>query len=291
MLSSHRTSRRHHPDDDDELPLTVTRIDDHRSDAYPHAHHHSSRSEVYIASSSAARASYREPESSSRAYRSDDWRTRDSAAYPSSTHDRYHENAYSHHPRREEYYERAESRHAEQWPSRTEHYSSSTRDWQKHGEHEYVSASYSESRRNWPSSSRYEDAGSAYDHWAHEPARREPERARYEREEDYVAPPEGQGWRRDSGWRDDDHKSSAWVEPVDERHITVTSASQDQRTVEERAWEPAPSWKSREGDEGSHSQRSEHQYSRSYKKAGKSGKRNHGGKKVDRRKDDSHMNK
>ena len=287
MLSSHRASRRHYPEEDDELPLTVTRIDDHR-DTHPHSHHHSSRSEMYIASSSTARANYHEPEPSARGYRADDWRTRDSVAYPSSSHDRYHETTYNHHPRREDYYERQESRQVEHWPSRNEqHYTSSNRDWQKHTDHEYVSVSYTESRRSW----RYGD-NETYEHWSNtqEPPRRERERARYEREEDYgpQTTQETHGWRRDSGWRDDDHKSG-WVERTDDR--SSTRQTTEYRATEDRTWEPAPSWKGREKEPASQPQRVENRHNRSSKKAMKSGKRIHGGKRTDRRKDDSHMNK
>lgn len=309
MHPSQGRSRRHHAEPDDALLVPVSRVDERRPEAYSRSHHQSSRSEAVRVPPASNRPAF--SESSSRVHRTnDDWRPPDTS-YSSSTHARYNGDAYPN-SRHDDYHDQPEQRgRTDHWQSRTsnhDQYPSSSRDWPKRADQNYAT-SYSEGR-SWSVSARFEENRNNYEQWPVDEGRLEREestpidgrhdrdRTRYARDNGYTQR-EGQSWRRDDRWPEgSEQKKPGWNDRPDEPG-GWNGPVRDRSHPDDRAWEPAPAWKSG-GRESVQTQRSDYAgfrngsggSSKKNMKGAPHGRRvNQGNQKRERKSDDSHMNK
>lgn len=253
MHSTHGSSRRHSRYDEDEL--IVTRLDDVRSESYSRTHHHhSSRTEAY----SSSQRGY--SDSSSRNRSQLDWDPPDSV-YSTSRDIYREENAM---PNRRDYYNNADS-----WSGRhtnNHHSSSSSREWSKRDDRSYTYPSEGNSWRG----SRYENGRSrnGVDDWGRNNVRVERDK-KYDRDIEHVADDVNHRTRDDSQFIESERerRPMVWPERSDQRQWRASSRNfeperqrdreqdwkNDQgrstQNADDRQWEPAASWKSREGDD------------------------------------------
>lgn len=255
MHSSHGSSRRHSRYDEDEL--IVTRLDDRSESFNRPLHHHTSRAESYVGS----QRSY--TDSSSRPHPQLDWENPDSSY--SASHDVYREETSM--SSRRDYYNNTDSwsgRHSNH--SNHHNSSSSSREWTKREDRGY---NYSSEGNTWRNS-RYDSNRSrnGADDWGRDNIRVEREK-KYERDVELL-PEETHHRARDDAHfieTDRDRRPLVWPDRSDQRQWRTSGHNYDperqrEREVDwnhdqkrssqasdDRQWEPAASWKSRENDD------------------------------------------
>jgi len=293
----HKRSRQN-KDQDGDIYMNIP-PEDHHSEAYIRSHGALHHSESYRTASTSSRGSYvSDRDIPSRSRHDDEWRHADL------DHERYHYgDPYSRGDRSD--YGDAGPRSTGGWGAVDPPYSSSRHDWPPHYENGSSSSSYAETA-SWgvAAPSAYESSRAVYaDHWQQRDSREAPvddwpppDVVRKDQYQDRRQPewrPEAKrektssqkfqsdsGWgsrRRDRGWN---RETSAHGDAPAERGDSL----------EDRAWEPAPSWKSNHND---HPQQHQNQRGQNGQRTNGKSKRgqNQNKQKREWRADDGDLNK
>jgi hypothetical protein len=293
MRSHARNNRRHRgnkgQDDDHYL------VPQEDTETYPRLHKPSHQTESYRSSPASNRAPYdsNREGSTSRSRHLDSWRYADpdEDRHNYTSHDGYHR----HSGGRDEY-EYAETRDPEPWSSRPHHdvrYSQSHDEWSQRYDHGYLSSSYAESSSWTPSL--LDSRNTSFDHWPAEETRLDDRRGMPVSNDTHRE----EGWQHhqdkghhkfksDSGW-DTRRGGKGWDEP----HVWDDPSNEKGRSkVEDRSWEPAPSWQPSGRRDSEHNSRN-NQRNNNANRNSKGGKRGAYANKQKRdwRNDDGNLNK
>jgi hypothetical protein len=276
-----KSDRRHrgHKGHDDELYIGA-HGDEPRAETYSHHNEAPHRTESYRTSSTAHRSSYdaNREASTSRTQRHSDPRRRGD-----------HEEDRHHYPSDEEYrrhgrneYEDVERRTADAWSSRSHNdaqYIQSRGEYSQRYDLGYASSSYAESS-SWNASNPppHDIRSIPFDHWAQEDPQpddrhgvpvvdeRHLERDPTEWQRDQRREKGNQKFQSDSGW--DSRRRKGWGDPA----WDDPSRKKDTSSVDNRSWEPAPTWQPSGRGDYEHASRS-NQRNNNANRSAKGGKR------------------
>lgn len=298
MRSQGRSRRSGGNNEHEDESYTNAARGDEPQDTYSRPLHSSNRTGTYRTSSTTGRVPYDSERDgpSSRGRRDDDW------DLPDVNQDRYvYPDPY--HREKREVYDDSASRNSSGWRSSGDTQRNQSRgEWSRHYEHSSLPTSYSAPASSWNSAatdSYNNSRGYYYDQWPQRDVRETSNDNRQQESSNEKPTDHGtHNWRRehrrekgdgkkfqsDSGW-ETRRREKAWVHEVrDEPPLNKGS-----RSVEERSWEPAATWKPSNRVDQPRGQNG-HRYT--YSKSLKGGKRGQNATKQRRdwRSDDGNLN-
>src|ERR1700722_2540993 len=248
MHSSHNRSRRqsnNKGEDYEALPLSVSQVDEPRSEPYsrrPQTSHHTERHKPPHTSGKSSYDTSREA-SSSRHHDQDDWRSSDVSNR--SSHDRYNYSSSkdAYHTATQDAYHSGESRDSDVWSNQSV---GSGREWTKRYDHPRSTPSHTDSV-GWNGPSTYGNRTPTYDQWRQDDGRSTERNVSRTAAEDrrpdgdvsgwhQDEPRDSQLWVRDSRWDSRRHpnRGKEWSES---RRWNNTRQEDSQRSSDERSWE------------------------------------------------------